>query len=388
MRGVASWSWLWRRIGVLAFLAAPASLVVATAFAQAGPEGPLPPETGAVVVEDSLAQAGLARAGVCASRKGVTKFVDEGWLLETTGRCTETSTSVGIGQRLDGLTLPDGEMRFELRVATGVDRTRLQLWFRDQGAQRDGYVLTVHPGQGVARIEHYNAETRQYTVVAERSDLVGVVAPTDWIALALRLEGSRAWLLLNETTVLSLEGLLLDSGGVAVYVNRAGDLDDEEPASLVLRNLRVASLAVSEANRDPTYQPPVATQSAAAQPAAQSPSGPPWVGDVSFGYDVSGAGAVPSGSRLPIVVSGTIYGFWSWRNVPPSSRMGYQILFNKEVVWQRDFVPSGPNGRARVQVVRFEGAGGTGQVDWSHIVCELVVTLDGREVVRGWVQPD
>jgi hypothetical protein len=345
----------------------------AAAQEAAPPSAGEPPEVGAPVLEDPLtAPRVFGQPGACPNGRNPRDFVGEGSIIKVTGRCSDTTTSAGVTYRLNGLTVPDGDVRLEFKLVSGHERGRVTLYARARPTLTEGYyTAVVEPATGLAQLRRF--ADGQPTVLAERTDLAAILAPADWNSLAFRLRGPDLWLLLNDQPVLMASDPTFDSGILWAGLTRTGDPTDDQETAVVLRNLRVAALSVGDQARAPTYAPP-----AAAPPAPRDP----WIGDLAFGYDASGAGAIPSGGRLPDRSSGSIYGFFSWRNVPPGSRIVVRVLWGGATQKEFEFSPQTPDGRTWVGIMSFDASAGGGAT-FSFSDVGLVFLLDGRELARG-----
>lgn len=135
----------------------------------------------------------------------------------------------------------------------------------------------------------------------------------------------------------------------------------------------------------PPAAPPAAPAPTPAPPppAVPAPPADPWIGDIMFGYDASGAGAIPSGGSLPDKADGTVYAFFSWRNIPGGSKIGLRILYGRETSWEGDFTPTNPQGRTRLTIISYQSSGGGAQFEFGDV--GLVISLNGREMARGSV---
>jgi hypothetical protein len=331
----------------------------------------LPPDVVTVVLEDPLTGPGVVDAGACSTQRNVRAFVGEGYIFKVTGKCTETASSAGISERLEGLSFPDGEVRVQFKVASGLERAQVRLWFRDQGTGQDGYYAAVEPAHGLVQFLKYSEG--QSSVMAEQRVLADQLVPNDWNTLAVRAQGPNFWLLLNDEPVLTAADWALEHGEVVLAVTRLGDINDTSESAVVVRDLRVSGLAEGEQARLPSYQPPAA-----------APGGEPWIGDIRFGYDRSGAGAVPAGSTLGFVDGGTVYGFFAWRNVPLGSKIGIQYLWGQETHGVFELSPTSSQGRTWGPIVHWESLT-TDRPRRSARDFTLIITLNGTEVARGWL---
>ena len=335
-----------------------------------------PPELGPVVLEDPLTAPGLVQASQCPTSRNERLFVGEGLMFKVTGKCTDTSTTAGVSRRLEGLRVPDGEVRVEFKLVTGQERAIVRIWFRDQGSPGDSYAATLIPSAGYAHFSKLIGG--QSTLVAERTDLAGLVYG-DWNTLAVRARGPDFWLLINDQPVLTATVGELSNGGVVLDLGRRGSVEDSDETAVVWRNLRVSALTGSDQARVPTGPQPAAPPPLAVAPVA--PSGDPWVGDIRFGYDPNGQGSVPSGSSLKIR-EGPIYAFFSWRNIPAGAAININVLFNNQGQHQRDFNPPAATGSSRSVMVNFlGGAEGGGYYTLTSI--NVIYSSGGREVARG-----
>ena len=212
---------------------------------------PGPPPTGAVVVDDPLTGRGVLRDGACPTNLVSGAFVDEGFLINLRGRCSDALPRAEVVQPIRGVTLPDGEVRLDERVLSGADRSETLIGTRLQAG--GGYYAAFNAGLGRARL--FKAVDQQITVLAERTDLAAVLAPFAPNTLAVRAQGTRLWLLVNELPVLSAVDTGHDAGSVALLHSRLGPLDDEQESAVVMRNLRISALADGDPGRLPSYEP-------------------------------------------------------------------------------------------------------------------------------------
>ena len=116
---LASWS---RPIVLVLLLLLAPSVASGQATDPLPPPDGLPSALGTVVLDDPLTQAGVVRASVCPTMHGARRFVEDGFLLQVNGKCTDTTTAATVGHVIQGLTI-DGELRFDLRVVGSIDRS-------------------------------------------------------------------------------------------------------------------------------------------------------------------------------------------------------------------------------------------------------------------------
>jgi hypothetical protein len=337
-----------------------------------------PPEVGPIVAEDALTEPGMLRAGSCPTQRNVLEFVEEGYRMKVRGKCTDASTAAQVSRRIDGLSVPDGEVRLELRFASGADRAFFRLWFRDQGNNNDGYFVVVWPATGTARLT--KRANNQATTLAERTDLAESLATGEWLTLAVRADGPNLWVLVNDQPVLSAVDPTYGSGGALVDLFRTGDLNDEQEAAVIVRNLRVSGPPSGEQARMPTYQPP--QPAAAPAPPAPAPRGDPWIGDIRFGYP--GGEQVPAGSGLKLQENASIVATYAWRDVPVGSKIRVQVQWGAEGRNSNEFTATTSSGRGSIPVVFFPSLA-SGDWRYSGETFTIIVFLDGREVTRGSV---
>ena len=244
------------------FLLGPPSPALAQARpAQTAPAQPPPPEPGPVVLEDPLTAPGVLSVGACPNNKAIREATPDGYLIRLSGLCGEASSSVSTGASPRELTLPDGEVRVELRALRGVDRARVWLWLRNSAGR--GYLLQLEPA--ARRLELVRVNDAERIAVASAGDLAAV-DPTGWNTLVVRLRGPSFWVLLNGKQVLTATDATFDSGAIALGATRTGPLDDEAEVAVVMRNLRVAGLAGGPQARQPVFRP-IATTATQPPPA-------------------------------------------------------------------------------------------------------------------------
>jgi hypothetical protein len=113
----------------------------------------------------------------------------------------------------------------EARATSGADRVGLSLWVRGNFVANAGYyVVRLEPAAGRASL-HWNAGGGGGTL-AERADLGALLAADGWNSVAVRMQGPKLWVLINDQEVLSAVDGALDEGIVALGVFRSGPLED------------------------------------------------------------------------------------------------------------------------------------------------------------------
>jgi hypothetical protein len=212
----------------------PQRAAAARPAAQAGPM----PDVGPVRLEDPLTAPGLLRAGRCPTGRNLGEFVGDGYILKVTGKCSENDpVAIAAPSPFQGLTFSDGEVRLEARAVSGHDRVAFVLGVRGQTPAAGSYQATIMPGRGVASLTTGTSE------VAMRTGLGGRLAPDGWNSLAVRAQGPNLWVLLNDEPILTTTDPAYQSGSVFIGVRRLGDANDSPESAVVVRNLRVSSLA-------------------------------------------------------------------------------------------------------------------------------------------------
>jgi hypothetical protein len=203
-----------------------------------------PPSVGTTILEDALTGPGALPAIVrCATGNNVRDFVDEGVILKITGACAPGTTFAVIDAgRIEGLDIPDAEVRAEFKFVTGAPRAQVAMLIRALLADDcyHGYAPII-TGQGAAAILKVDGCGSPPTL-GSRGDLAGRVRLDDWNTMAVRLEGPNIWLYLNDEVILSLADSSFDHGGLNFRLLRIGDVNDPAESAAVLRNLRVSEL--------------------------------------------------------------------------------------------------------------------------------------------------
>jgi hypothetical protein len=193
----------------------------------------------------------LFMAYTCPTGNASQDFVDDGLRLETHGKCYEASTHVTVGQGPDSLVnIPDGELRFEFKMATTSRRAVIGVGTRVQEDENDGvYWFGIAPNTGVALLSRLARD--EDVTLSRRADIGSILARDGWNSVAIRMFGSQLWLLLNDRPVLKAEDGALGRGGFYIDLDRFGDPDDQESVDVVLRNLRISSIKGAPKNRRP-----------------------------------------------------------------------------------------------------------------------------------------
>lgn len=203
-----------------------------------------PPPVGDALLEDGLTAPGPIPGGVsCPGTRNVAEFVGEGYIIKIGGKCRpENSQAAMVLPAIPGLNVPDGEIRFEAKVATGGDRTTIWAMFRDQAGTPQHYLLAAIPEAGRIGVLKEGFDQPSVSLVT-RNDLARKLAGGGWHEYAIRLQGPNFWVLVDGDLVLSVSDDALDRGGLRFGVRRLGNADDDVEAGAVLRNLRVSRLS-------------------------------------------------------------------------------------------------------------------------------------------------
>jgi hypothetical protein len=153
--------------------------------------------------------------------------------------------------------MPDGELRFEIKFVSGVERAFLFLVVRTTERQdrRLGYVLQTGPVLNGTVLALTEGGPRVVGLVTAPHS----VSWGEWNTIAVRLQGSSIWLIVNDLPISYFEHGAFADGGVVLSVNRNGDVNDEAETAAVFRNMRVSALEGSERSRAPVYDAPQPT---------------------------------------------------------------------------------------------------------------------------------
>jgi hypothetical protein len=172
-------------------------------------------------------------------------FVGEGFRARVTGPCGETSDSaIARTSPLPSLTIPDGEIRVDLKIVSGHDRALPLIYFRaERTACPGGYLVGILTESGAAQLSKH-PDCGEGVMLASRGDLRATLARDDWNTLAIRLHGPDLWILINDQVALSARDETFTEGALALGLFRVGGVADTEESAVVFRNLRISALSV------------------------------------------------------------------------------------------------------------------------------------------------
>ena len=95
----------------------------------------------------------------------------------------------------------------------------------------------IHPARGEASL--FTQVGGKQTDLGYRNNVVA--PPYEWNRLALRVGGNKVWLLINDEPVLHSGEVHADAGKVFLEFIREGNLDDEDEAAVVFRDLTLTA---------------------------------------------------------------------------------------------------------------------------------------------------
>ena len=170
-----------------------------------------PAVTGGVFA-DALKAETVFAAGICPTGLAGGQYEGEGFALIVEGRCAPTQDAANIAVTGRGITIGDGDLALNVKVAENAPRAGVNLYVRN----RDAKLMAAYLDFGAGRLELFRRESATNTVVASRDDLGDLVNPGDWNRVALRTRGDEIWLLLNDEPVLHAAGVLDQAGGVGI----------------------------------------------------------------------------------------------------------------------------------------------------------------------------
>src|SRR5262249_49025880 len=141
---------------------------------------PAPPAVGDLILGDALAAPGVfGPPSACPTGLNRRDFVGEGSILKVTGKCGARSTGASFAQRFVSWTVPDGEVGFELKAASGSSRAVFYVSLREQPSVGE-YTVVLNAARGVAQLRLYPGGGAEPTILAERTDLGKMLNLDDW----------------------------------------------------------------------------------------------------------------------------------------------------------------------------------------------------------------
>jgi hypothetical protein len=230
----------------------PALAPSSSPAAVVGSSLPTPPAVTGGVFADPLAQATVFAAGACQTGVSGGKYVGGGFALIVGGPCVDDAPVADVAVPARGITLWDGDIAFDFRMAVHGERARFALYVRSSNGKL--LVLRVHPGlQGMTLATR---EDDVETTLVSRDALDITADPDTWNRLALRVRGDEAWVLVNDEAVLYAANVLDQAGNVGLQLVREGSLDDDEEVGVVFKDLTLSTVADSDPSRAPTHRAP------------------------------------------------------------------------------------------------------------------------------------
>lgn len=231
-----------------------------------------PPALGPAVVTSPLTSEEIFSALSCPT--GLTSVLPspDGLRLTVGGRCRPGEDWAGVTPSTSAVTFPDGEVQIKVKVTAGIERALLAV---DVRLQTGGwYRLSWLPASGEAYLATY-PQGRE-TVLARRNDIPRDQDLGKVHTLALRAQGSRLWGLIDDRPVLMATDAAFSVGGIGLDLLRMGSVDDTEPVSAIVQELRVSPIAGSPQDRLPTVRgaTPVTAPAANPVPAAAPAASP------------------------------------------------------------------------------------------------------------------
>jgi hypothetical protein len=171
----------------------------------------------------------------------VGEFTDGALRITIRGQCREGSSVADLTVRAPNATFSDGEISVQARVSEGAERAFYYFGGRVASDGSGGYGAYVFPSQGVG-IRRWTAPSRPGAALGQETDQSFIPLEDGWNTVALRFQGTRIWLLVNETPVLMVEDDAFGSGGVQLGVGRTGEIGDTATVTVLFRDFRVRSL--------------------------------------------------------------------------------------------------------------------------------------------------
>lgn len=259
-------------------------------------QDPPPPPLGAVILDDPMTPAGVFHPVTCPTGLTAGDFVPDGYRLLVTGPCTPGSSSASTSWTTQDVIIPDGDLQFEFRMVSGIERASVQAYIR----VGDGrwYRLAWEPAGGSATLLKLSGG--QLALVTRRTDLARTTTSDAPHTIGIRAQGSRLWAILDGQPVLVANDDTISIGGISLGLERTGSADDRQETSLIAQHLRVTALAGSAQDRVPTVRgaapsPPASAPSPSAAPTPGSSLAPPSTSPA----ETPGSRAMPAPVQIP-----------------------------------------------------------------------------------------
>ena len=243
-----------------------------------------PPALGSVVMDDPLtAPSVVVNAFECETGAVARQFTTEGAVTRVRGRCRPNDAFAALGFQPQYLRLQDGEIRAEVKLLQGGDRAGFGFHVRLGEGTNAFYYVNAIPALNSVQIGRAGAE--RGTMLSERRDAGVPLSASDWNTIAVRMQGPKLWVLVNDQPVLTAEDATYDGVLARLNVFRTGSPDDQDEAAIAVRNLRVSSLEGADLARSPTFSPPLSSV----------PEGmtPPTPGSIVLDDPLTSGGVVP-----------------------------------------------------------------------------------------------
>jgi hypothetical protein len=209
-------------------------------------ESPLP-ALGQVFYQDDLAATIFRDDMSCPSGLNSAKYTREGLVFRVTGLCQPEDPYPRMSWMTSGLDLNDGELRFSFRAVENEDRARLRVEFRSDNA---GKFTTAELGLGDGSLDLTWQTPDGEEMTVSRQGLRDWIRSDQWNTLAMRGQGSKVWVLLNEQLVVEAETApipgRLRPGGMVLGVVRSGGIEDTAETAVMFRDLHVSYPAPTE----------------------------------------------------------------------------------------------------------------------------------------------
>lgn len=314
------------------------------------------PGPGATVLTDPLTKPGYIAGGSCPTQRGGSKLGPDGLVIQVAGPCFDDVENAFESVRIQALTFGDGEVRFDLKALSGLERMKFEVWLRYQPG-RGFYGFDLKPGTGEAELYLFQNQGGRRRL-DRRSDLQLRIGAGEWHNVIVRAQGPDLQVLLNNELLLtgSEPTLALDSGQVILGLGRSGPPEDEQESMVVLRDLRVSALEGGDPARAPRIEPPK-------------------MGNIYFSTSAEWNRRSETNRDSVPLNAGEIYGYYEFADVvPPNTLRAY---------WLSPGSPDTPISDGGVYVPRLATNTGRRVLNFSEPgIYTFVVELNGEEAAR------